>query len=331
MGSARLEMGSARLEHEGSSGLSGSTHIPSHWGDADWEKKARENPLHAIMTVPEYRDLTLDDLAAGPPPAFLEKGRDIYRRMVEQFLAPDERARRLDMFDYGCGAGRIMNAVFEAGHGANGADISPTMIEACRAVVPAAGLTAVVDEQGQIPAADEAFDVVYSFAVVQHIKSLTAHDRAIDEMIRILRPGGLLSIQVNCEDFECGGDDAPGFTVNFEDCSVHFKTAEEGPARVHEQDNWSGVYIGLDRLLAQLGRGGVRVEHVWNWNPKKRRAMVFVGRKSPGAGVLSPRKDPFSSVSIAMYRALLKKYARVAMDRSRLKKQLAEMSNNAKP
>jgi SAM-dependent methyltransferase len=309
--------------------VNGQTHIPSHWNEADWERKARENPLHAIMTIAEYRNLTLDDLAAGAPAAFLQKGRDIYQNLVARFLTPEERGRSLDMFDYGCGAGRIMNAVFEAGHLASGADISPTMIEACGAIVPKSNLRAVVGTDGAVPAPSASFDVVYSFAVVQHIKSLAAHDRAIDEMIRVLRPGGLLSIQVNCEDFDTGNEHAPGFTVNFEEYSVHFKSPEEGPTRVHEQDNWSGVYVGLDRLLAQLENGGMRVDQVWNWNPKKRRAMVFTARKSPGESVLKPRKDPFSTVSAAMYRALLKKYARVAMDRSRLKKQLAELSKGA--
>lgn len=305
-------------------------HIPQHWTQNDWEAKARENPLHAIMTVAEYRDLTLHDLQDGAPAAFLEKGRQIYRNLIERNLLETEKNRRLRMFDYGCGAGRIMNAVIEAGHDACGADISPTMIETCGKIVPGATGRFVVGPDGQVPLPDASCDVSYSFAVVQHIKSLAAHEKAIDEMARITKPNGLLVIQVNCEDFSTGSLERPGHTINFENWSVHFADPDQAPVRVHEQDNWSGVYIGFDRLVRQLNRCGFHLADLYHWSPRKARAMVFVSRKSKAQDVKQPRPDPFARVTAGMYRALLKSYAQVALDRSRLKKQLNDVSHPSK-
>ncbi len=304
-------------------------HHPEHWHKSTWEEKARENPLHAIMTVEAYRDKTLDDLDHGAPEEFFAKGRVVYSRMVDAYLTPNEKSRRLSMFDYGCGAGRIMNAVVEAGHDAKGADIAPTMVETCKRLVPKASECVVVGEDGSVALPDRSCDVVYSYAVLQHISTLKAFERALDEMMRIVKPGGLLSVQVNCEDFALGDKRSPGHTENYENSSVHFADPEKGPARAHAQDNWSGVYIGVDRYIRQVNSGGFHIADFFYWNPGKRRAMIFIARRSAGKNAFEPRPDPFRKITANMYRALLKAYVRETLDRKRLKKKVQELMEAA--
>jgi SAM-dependent methyltransferase len=47
-----------------------------------------------------------------------------------------------------------------------------------------------------LPYADDAFDIVYSMSVVEHIEGPCGDTRAVAEMWRVLRPGGILAISV---------------------------------------------------------------------------------------------------------------------------------------
>lgn len=266
-------------------------HIPDHWGANSWEQKAQENPLHAIMTIPEFRGMRLEDLKHEIPPSFLAKGRTIYNRMILPFLSESERSRSLRLFDYGCGIGRIMRACIDAGHQAAGADISRTMLDNSPLVVPDAVGMYLVAEDGAVEAEDEAFDVSYSFAVLQHISSLSLHQKAVQQMARVLKPGGLLVVQVNCEDYSMPGDQ-PGWTMNYESFSVHFAWNSEKPVRIHSQDNWSGAYIGRDLMINTLNSLGLSVLDVWPWTTAKPRAMVFVARKIGDKDGQAPRPFP---------------------------------------
>lgn len=44
--------------------------------------------------------------------------------------------------------------------------------------------------------ADEEFDVVYSMSVVEHVQGASGDSRSIQEMVRVLKPGGLLLVSV---------------------------------------------------------------------------------------------------------------------------------------
>lgn len=296
--------------------------VPEHWTKTSWEEKARENPLYAIMTVDEFTEETLDTLDSEIPASFFEKGQRIYDALVKGNLSARELAVPLKMFDYGCGIGRIMRAVIDAGHEVSGADISETMIARARDVVPEARALVTVAQNGRIDLPDGAFDIAYSFAVLQHISSLKAHQKAVSEMCRLLKPGGWLIIQVNCEDFGVlteAGD--PSYTVNFERVSVHLDPATLDPLRVHPQDNWSGVYIGREKLVDHLNENGMRVLSYSGWSKGKPRATVFVARKETGKNEVYVRDDPVASAGPKSYRTLMNYYVKEAVARARLKRE----------
>lgn len=302
------------------------TNIPKHWGKNTWEEKAKENPLFAIMTVADFADNTFDDIEGGVPQKFIEKGKRIYDRLVKANLSEAERKQKLSMFDYGCGVGRIMHAVIEDGHEALGADISKTMIDAAPRLVPTAKALCVVGENGTIDIPSESVDVAYSFAVLQHISSLKTHQGAISEMARLLKPGGMLAIQVNCEDFGLADSaDVLPFTVNYEDVSVHIGSLTAAPLRVHEQNNWSGVYIGLDRMIAHLNKCGLRVDDIYCWWDKKPRSTVFIARKEAGKNCFEPRSDPIKDAGPDAYRVLLKAYTNATAARRKIQRELKAM------
>ena len=250
---------------------------PERWQETDWEARARgENPLRAIMTAEGMVDAVASAYSPALVDAFFARGRKLFQANLAPLLAGRE-GRGL-VLEYGCGAGRILKAVIDAAHPCAGVDISPTMLQRCREFVPEAGDLYLLDEHGRCAAPSSEAVLVYSYTVLQHIASLSRFVVALDEMCRILRPGGDLAIQVYCEDFT-GGPDQPGRTENFETRSVHYRPAQTRPYKRHDQDAWSGIHIGYDLLGQLLAERGVAVERWYYHNPKKRRAIWIVGRK----------------------------------------------------
>jgi SAM-dependent methyltransferase len=105
------------------------------------------------------------------------------------------------VLDFGCGWGRIIRFFHKdlAASRLWGVDVNPEMIELCRRhdrwsrfqTVPAEGPTAF---------ADETYDLVWAFSVFSHFAE-DVHARWLDEIRRILRPGGLLIATTRRRDF----------------------------------------------------------------------------------------------------------------------------------
>src|SRR5215469_5695866 len=109
------------------------TEIPRRWKHTSWEEKARENPLFAIQTSDQMSVAPAEDFPPELLESLFDRGRRIYRENLAPLLSGGEV-----VFEYGCGAGRVLNALVEAGHPVLGVDISSTMIDHCRRLVPAA-------------------------------------------------------------------------------------------------------------------------------------------------------------------------------------------------
>jgi ubiquinone/menaquinone biosynthesis C-methylase UbiE len=250
--------------------------IPKHWKSNTWEEKARENPLYAVMTMPEMESAGAEDFSPEHLQLFFEKGRKLANRLVMPSLklAPTEGM----VIEYGCGAGRILSALVARGIQCVGIDISPTMLEHCRNFVPDIEQLVCLDAQGRVELPDGYARVVYSYAVVQHIDKLSAYEKAVQEMCRLLRPQGRLVLQVNCEDYTLAQNGELGRTENYEDYSVHYAPGES-KGKIHNNTTWSGVYIGLGYLQKLLASRGVSMTDIEPYNEKKPRAIVVFGIK----------------------------------------------------
>ena len=96
----------------------------------------------------------------------------------------------LAVLDAGCGPGNLVPELASRGCRVCALDASPKMLELARA--NAASFDNVAYQAGNIealPFADASFDVVCSAGVIEYLPSC---DRALAEMRRVLRPGGLL-------------------------------------------------------------------------------------------------------------------------------------------
>lgn len=93
------------------------------------------------------------------------------------------------LLDIGCSLGYVLRAAQDAGWEAWGIDVSEDVIRQCREQ----GLQAKTAGMGQLPFADETFDVVLARHVLEHDLQVR---RNLAEMRRVLKPQGLLLLEV---------------------------------------------------------------------------------------------------------------------------------------
>jgi len=99
----------------------------------------------------------------------------------------------LDALDIGCGTGFLALELAARGHRVTGVDFAPAMLVEARRKATAAGATIRFEEADaeQLPFPSASFD----FAICRHLVWTLPHpEGAIDEWIRVLRPGGRLVI-----------------------------------------------------------------------------------------------------------------------------------------
>jgi SAM-dependent methyltransferase len=115
------------------------------------------------------------------------------RAIASALLEPalgSEPADGRRLLDAGCGAGFNLLALAPLGR-AVGIDLAPEAIAFCRR----RGVRAVRASLLALPFPDAAFDAVTSFDVIYHAW-VTDDRRAVAEMARVLRPGGVLLVRV---------------------------------------------------------------------------------------------------------------------------------------
>lgn len=159
-----------------------------------WDRFGATDPLWAILTDPAHKGNRWD------PEAFFATGREEIAQVVaraQQFGVPRRWDRGLD---FGCGVGRLTQAL--AGHVGQmtGLDVAPSMIEQARAF----------NRHGsrcdyQVNASpdlrrwpDGSFDVIYTGRVLQHMEPVYSTSY-VREFTRLLAPRGYLSFDLPSE------------------------------------------------------------------------------------------------------------------------------------
>ena len=110
-------------------------------------------------------------------------------------LLKDQDSRRI--LDLGCGAGRHTVFLAREGFETCGFDIAETGLAQTREWLEREGLSADLKRGDieRIPWPDNSFDAVMSIYVIYH-KPLAGMERAVAEIFRVLRPGGLALISL---------------------------------------------------------------------------------------------------------------------------------------
>src|SRR5262249_21226934 len=116
-------------------------------------------------------------------------------RQIEAAFAKTRAPGRAypDWLDFGCGCGRLARYVAELPEIGNlcGVDVDADLVALAAPALPASGRFATIPPAPPLASADAAFDVVYAISIFTHY---TEEEQLawLDELARILRPGGLL-------------------------------------------------------------------------------------------------------------------------------------------
>ncbi len=159
-----------------------------------WEAHARYDPLWAILSDPakKNRGWEID--------RFFASGQREVRFLLRDLEVAGIDVLRRDVLDFGCGIGRLTQALSLHFEHVVGVDISPTMIE----------LAEELNSSGPNPhrvrfirnpsddlavLSTEAYDFVYTNIVLQHIPPALMKSY-LREFLRVLRTGGVLVFQL---------------------------------------------------------------------------------------------------------------------------------------
>ncbi|MFH1353972.1 MAG: class I SAM-dependent methyltransferase [bacterium] len=107
--------------------------------------------------------------------------------ITKRFLEPKESTRILEG---GCGQGHIVYALAHAGYDAYGVDYAKQTVDRINQAIPE--LQIFPGDVTQLDFPDNYFDGYWSLGVIEH--NFTGYDSIINEMQRVIRPGGYLFI-----------------------------------------------------------------------------------------------------------------------------------------
>jgi SAM-dependent methyltransferase len=166
--------------------------VSSDVGDLQrsWEALGREDPLWAVLTDPGKRG------GGWAPEEFLASGEyeiaRVFGRLAQFGVEVPDSGRALD---FGCGAGRLTQALGARCAHVDGVDIASSMLEAAERLNSTTNVHFHHNVATDLAMFEpDTFDLVYSSIVLQHMPPVLALGY-LAEFVRVLKPGGVLVFQ----------------------------------------------------------------------------------------------------------------------------------------
>jgi SAM-dependent methyltransferase len=218
-----------------------------------------------------------------------EPGATPYSRLI-----PFDELRGRDVLEIGCGTGVHARLLAEAGANVSAVDLTPTAVELTRRRLALHGLEADVREADaeQLPYDDATFDFVWSWGVIHHSSDT---ERVLDEIARVLRPGGRFAFMVYHRS-------SVTFWLNY----VLFRGVLRG-GLLHERpdelaNRWSDGVVARHYTRRSLAHA----LSVHGLEPERVEVMGQIGEAVPLPGTLRRRVERF--VPLPLRRAVVRRY-----------------------
>jgi len=156
-----------------------------------WNRLARRDPFWAVLTAPDKQS---NRWQIGE---FFATGARSVDAEIAQVLAQYPALRRGAALDFGCGVGRLTQALARHFDKVTGVDISEEMLSLARKFNSAGDRVRFLhNARADLRLfADNQFDFVYSMITLQHMEPVYAR-AYIGEFVRVCAPGGAIFFQV---------------------------------------------------------------------------------------------------------------------------------------
>jgi len=160
-----------------------------------WNYLARKNYRYYIHTV--RKDITEEE--------FVQSGYKDYNNIIVNDDIVQKRRKSVDfptLLEIGCGAGRILqHAVWDFRY-VYGVDVSDEMINLAKVrLFDYKNVSLSVNDGKVFPWIDGTFDVVFSYAVFQHVKDYSTVESNFLEAYRTLCNGGIFKVLLGCTEY----------------------------------------------------------------------------------------------------------------------------------
>ena len=161
-----------------------------HGVKKSWEQFAKSDPLWSILSEESKRH------GKWNPEEFFATGRAEIAALLADLDSRNIVVKRDDAVDFGCGVGRLTQALADHFGRATGIDISTTMVESAKSYDVAGRCRFLVNTSTDIAVLpDGSADLIYTNIVLQHNEPEDI-ERFLRAFVRILRPGGALVFQL---------------------------------------------------------------------------------------------------------------------------------------
>jgi ubiquinone/menaquinone biosynthesis C-methylase UbiE len=158
----------------------------------DWEDLGSIDPLWAILSDNTRRHGGWD------LQEFMTTGQQEVAQLLARASSYGLPIRHDRALDFGCGIGRLTRALASVFEEAVGVDISASMIDHARRINSDVSNCAFVHNVKRDLSIlnDASFDLVYTRIVLQHMPDRHTAAMYVQELVRVLRPGGLLVFEI---------------------------------------------------------------------------------------------------------------------------------------
>jgi len=248
-----------------------------HRTQETWETLARSDPFWAILAEPEFKGKrwTVED--------FFETG----NREIDEVVASLDRlglpSKGTSALDFGCGAGRLTQALARHYEHVSGVDISPTMIHLGRQLNQLGPrceylLNSTPDLR---LFGDASFDLVYSRRTLMHVPRALIPSYIL-ELLRVTRPQGVLVFHLPSGPKNPVLRRLPG---GLTDPLFNLARAVGGRIRRTKEARWEMHWISRRavRRLLERGHGVVRAELEVPSGGGALLGVVYYVTRSPGS------------------------------------------------
>jgi SAM-dependent methyltransferase len=238
---------------------------PARDTDADWRELGQSQPYWGVLSHPDFRT---ENITPERVEAFYASGKPFIAEIVQHLEAVTGARPSGRALDFGCGVGRLAEAMADYAGEVVGLDISPGMLELARA---RKGKATYVDT---LP--DGAFDWINSFIVFQHIPPERG-EAILKELLSRLSMGGMVSIQLTAwrDETHNWPQDVTGWRRRFK--------------RGQRLQEWvDGLPVGqilmydydLSRILRFLNQAGIEEMKLVSTNHDGHHGVIILGRKT---------------------------------------------------